>query len=79
MGILALIVIASLIMVPVFRARLDKQFLLGARNQAFLTEYLAGMATVKSLQLEPVVNKRYGTYLAQYLSAGFATRQVGNT
>ncbi len=78
-GILALIVIASLIMVPIFRARLDTQFLLGARNQAFLTEYLAGMATVKSLQLEPDVGKRYGTYLAQYLSAGFATKQVGNT
>ena len=78
-GILALIVIASLFMVPVFRARLDQQFLLGARNQAFLTEYLAGMATVKSLQLEPVVDKRYGNYLAQYLSAGFATRQAGNT
>jgi len=79
LGILALIVLASLIMVPVFRARLDKQFLLGARNQAFLTEYLAGVATVKSLQLEPDVNKRYGTYLAQYLSASFATRQVSNT
>lgn len=78
-GILTLIIIASLIMVPVFRTRLDKQFLLGARNQAFLTEYLAGMSTVKSLQLEPVVDKRYGTYLAQYLAAGFATRQVGNT
>lgn len=79
LGILTLIVIASLIMVPIFRERLDKQFLLGARNQAFLTEYLAGMATVKSLQLEPDVGKRYGTYLAQYLSAGFATKQVGNT
>jgi subfamily B ATP-binding cassette protein HlyB/CyaB len=79
LGILALIVAVSLIMVPIFRERLDKQFLLGARNQAFLTEYLAGMATVKSLQLEPDVGKRYGTYLAQYLSAGFATKQVGNT
>ena len=79
LGILALIVGASLVMVPVFRERLDRQFLLGARNQAFLTEYLAGMSTVKSLQLEPVVDKRYGTYLAQYLSSGFATRQVGNT
>ncbi|MCL2344812.1 MAG: peptidase domain-containing ABC transporter [Desulfobulbus sp.] len=78
-GIMALIVIASLFMVPIFRARLDQQFLLGARNQAFLTEYLAGMATVKSLQLEPDVSKRYGAYLAQYLTAGFATRQVGNT
>jgi subfamily B ATP-binding cassette protein HlyB/CyaB len=79
LAILTAIVIASLIMVPIFRARLNTQFLLGARNQAFLTEYLAGMATVKSLQLEPDVDKRYGTYLAQYLSAGFATRQVGNT
>jgi subfamily B ATP-binding cassette protein HlyB/CyaB len=79
LGILTVIVLASLIMVPVFRERLDRQFLLGARNQAFLTEYLAGMATVKSLQLEPDVDKRYGTYLAQYLAAGFATRQVGNT
>ena len=79
LGILTLIVIASLIMVPTFRARLDQQFLLGARNQSFLTEYLAGMATVKSLQLEPDVDKRYGNYLAQYLSASFATRQMGNT
>jgi subfamily B ATP-binding cassette protein HlyB/CyaB len=79
LAILTVIVLASLIMVPIFRARLNTQFLLGARNQAFLTEYLAGMATVKSLQLEPDVDKRYGTYLAQYLSAGFATRQVGNT
>ncbi|THF58110.1 peptidase domain-containing ABC transporter [Pseudothauera rhizosphaerae] len=79
LGILALIVFSSLVMVPVFRARLDKQFLLGARNQAFLTEYLSGMATVKSLQLEPDVDRRYGTYLAQYLTASFATRQVGNT
>jgi subfamily B ATP-binding cassette protein HlyB/CyaB len=79
LGVLSLIVAASLFMVPIFRARLDRQFLLGARNQAFLTEYLAGMATVKSLQLEPDVDRRYGTYLAQYLAAGFSTRQVGNT
>jgi len=79
LGILTLIVLASLVMVPVFRERLDQQFLLGARNQAFLTEYLAGMATVKSLQMEPDVGKRYGTYLAQYLASGFATKQVGNT
>ncbi|MBK7898493.1 MAG: peptidase domain-containing ABC transporter [Azonexus sp.] len=79
LGIMALIVTASLFMVPIFRQRLDTQFLLGARNQAFLTEYLAGMGTVKSLQLEPDIGKRYAGYLAQYLAAGFATKQVGNT
>jgi subfamily B ATP-binding cassette protein HlyB/CyaB len=78
-SLLLLVVLVSLLMVPVFRQRLDRQFLLGARNQAFLTEYLSGMATVKALQMEPDVDKRYGTLLAQYLQAGFATRQIGNT
>jgi len=50
---------------PLFRARLDHQFRVGARNTAFITEYLAGMATVKSLQLEPVLESRYGEQLAQ--------------
>jgi subfamily B ATP-binding cassette protein HlyB/CyaB len=60
------------------RARLNKQFLLGARNQAFLTEYVAGIETVKSLQMEPRLEERYDEMLAQYLAAGFDTRQVSN-
>ena len=79
LGILALIVIASLAVSPVFQARLNQEFLLGARNQAFVTEYVAGMDTVKSLQMEPVLQRRYGDYLASHLRASFSTRQVGNT
>jgi len=79
LGIVSLILVASIVMVPLFRRRLDQQFLLGARNQAFLTEYISGMATVKSLQMEPDLDRRYGDYLAQYLSAGVATRQTANT
>ncbi len=79
LAILSLILLASLVMVPVFRRRLDRQFLLGARNQAFLTEHIAGMATVKSLQMEPGLQHRYGDYLAQYLTSGVATRQTANT
>jgi subfamily B ATP-binding cassette protein HlyB/CyaB len=37
------------------------------------------MATVKSLQMEPHVERQYGDYLAQYLAAGYGTRQIGNT
>ncbi|HMV07147.1 MAG TPA: peptidase domain-containing ABC transporter, partial [Accumulibacter sp.] len=77
--LLGAIAAISLLVAPLFRTRLNRQFLLGARNQAFLTEYLAGMATVKSLQMEPDIDRKYGDYLAQYLAAGFATRQVGNT
>jgi subfamily B ATP-binding cassette protein HlyB/CyaB len=76
--LLAVIAVMSVLVTPVFRDRLNKQFMLGARNQAFLTEYLSGMATVKSLQMEPDVDRKYGDLLAQYLSAGFSTKQVGN-
>jgi subfamily B ATP-binding cassette protein HlyB/CyaB len=79
LGILALIVGLSVALVPLVRARLNRQFLLGARNQAFLTEYVSGMETVKSLQMEPQLRARYGDYLADYLAAGFDTRQLSNT
>lgn len=79
LGLLGLIVVMSLLVTPVFRERLNRQFMLGARNQAFLTEYLAGMGTVKSLQMEPDVDRKYSDLLAQSLAAGFSTKQVGNT
>ena len=78
LSILGLIAFISLLVTPVFRDRLNKQFLLGARNQAFVTEYVSGMSTVKSLQMEPVLEKRYGDYIASYLAAGFTTRQLSN-
>ncbi|MEI7430310.1 MAG: peptidase domain-containing ABC transporter [Betaproteobacteria bacterium] len=78
-GLLGIIALMSLLVAPVFRDKLNRQFMLGARNQAFLTEYIAGMATVKSLQMEPDIDKKYGDYLSQYLAAGFGTKQIGNT
>ncbi len=79
LGIIALIAIVSLLMVPRFRHHLDRQFLLGARNQAFLTEHIAGIRTVKALQMEGELDRRYGDQLAQYLASAFATRQLGNS
>jgi subfamily B ATP-binding cassette protein HlyB/CyaB len=79
LGMLGLVTLISALVVPVLRARLNQQFLIGARNQAFLTEYVAGMETVKSLQMEPRLESRYDEMLAQYLACGFATRQVSNT
>lgn len=79
LGIIALIVLLSIAVAPVFRKRLNEQFLLGARNQAFATEYIAGLETVKSLQMEPQVKTRYNEYLAEYLRSGFGVRQIANT
>lgn len=79
LGLLGLIALMSLLVAPVFRDKINRQFLLGARNQSFLTEYVCGMATVKSLQMEPDIDRKYGDLLAQYLAAGFSTKQIGNS
>ena len=78
-ALLGTIGLISFLVAPVFRDKLNRQFLLGARNQSFLTEYVSGIATVKSLQMEPHLEQKYGGYLADYLAAGFTTRQVSNT
>ncbi len=79
LAVLALITLLSALVAPVFQTRLNEQFLLGARNQAFLTEYIAGFETVKSLQFEPQLQAKYSGYLASYLHSGFRTKQIGNT
>ncbi|MBI3902674.1 MAG: peptidase domain-containing ABC transporter [Nitrosomonadales bacterium] len=76
--LLSMITALSFAVTPALRARLNRQFLLGARSQAFVTEYVAGMETVKSLQMEPVLEQKYGEILSQYLAASFATRQLSN-
>lgn len=79
LAILLLIVGASLLVAPLFQRRLNEQFMRGAANQAFVTEYIAGVETVKSLQLEPQINRRYRDLLAAYLDASFKTKQLGNS
>lgn len=78
LAVLALIVAASALVAPLFQRRLNEQFLRGAANQAFLTEYVAGIETVKSLQIEPQLNRRYRDLLAAFLTTSFRVRQLGN-
>src|SRR3569623_792480 len=77
--VLAAIVCMSLLVAPVFQASLQNQFQLGARNQAFVTEYIVGLEPVKSLQLAPQINSKYSGYLASYLKASFDTKQLANS
>jgi len=76
---LTLISILSVAVTPLIRQKLNSQFMVGARNQAFLTEYISGMETVKSLQMEPQLKVRFGDYLAEYLGAGFQSRNLSNS
>ncbi len=77
--ILTLIALLSLSITPTLKKRLNEQFQLGARNQAFLTEYLSGVETVKSMQMEPQLRHTYWDYLSTYLQASFKTRSLSNT
>ena len=79
LGIVLALALLSVLVTPLLRERLNRQFLLGARNQAFVTEYVSGVETVKSLQFEPVLERRYGDYLGAYLAASFGTRNLANS
>jgi subfamily B ATP-binding cassette protein HlyB/CyaB len=79
LGIVLVLASVCLLVTPALREKLNQQFLLGARNQAFVTEYVSGVETAKSLQLEPVLERRYGELLAAYLAASFGTRNLANT
>jgi ATP-binding cassette, subfamily B, bacterial HlyB/CyaB len=78
-GCVLLLACLSAVITPVLRERINRQFMLGARNQAFVTEYVSGAETVKALQAEPLLERRYGDYLADYLSSTFATRNLANS
>jgi len=78
-ALIGVLAAASLAVTPLLRRRINEQFLLGARNQAFVTEHVAAMETVKSLQMEPQVAVRFGRNLADYLRASFATRHLATS
>lgn len=77
--VLSVIALMSFFVAPMFQNQLNEQFMLGARNQAFITEYISGIETVKSLQMEPQLRNRFSDYLSEYLLATFKTKQLSNT
>jgi len=77
--VIGVIALLSVSVMPMFRDHLHRQFLLGVRNQAFLAEYLSNMATVKTLQIEQHLEKRYSDHLVGYLAVGLSSRQAGNS
>ncbi len=78
MGTIPLYVILSVVVTPMLRARLDKKFKHGAENQAFLTESITGVETVKACAVEPQMQRRWEDQLAKYVNASFSTQHIGN-
>lgn len=71
-------ILLSVVITPILRARLDKKFQYGAANQAFLTESITGVETVKACALEPQMQRHWEDQLARYVSASFSTQYLGN-
>ena len=63
---------------PLFRRRLDEKFRRGAENQAFLVESVAGVETLKSMAIEPQMQRRWEEQLAGYVAASFRVLSLGN-
>lgn len=63
---------------PLFRQRLDEKFRRGAENQAFLVESVAGVETLKSMAVEPQMQRRWEEQLASYVAASFRVISLGN-
>ncbi|SDR74754.1 ATP-binding cassette, subfamily B, HlyB/CyaB [Halopseudomonas sabulinigri] len=73
---LPLYFLISLLITPVLRARLNESFTRGAENQAFLVETVNGIDTLKSMAVEPQINRKWDNQLAGYVAASFKTQTL---
>ena len=55
------------------------KFQRGAENQAFLVESVTGVETLKSMAVEPQMQRRWEEQLAGYVGASFKVVSLGNT
>ena len=73
-----LYVILSVTITPILRNRLNEKFKHGAENQAFLVESISGVETLKSMAVEPQMQRRWEEQLAAYVSSSFKAMNLGN-
>ena len=78
LGSIPFYVILSIIVTPIFRSRLDEKFKHGAANQAFLTESVHGIETIKAAAVEPQMQRKWEDQLAHYVNASFKAQHLGN-
>ncbi|MBK2126332.1 peptidase domain-containing ABC transporter [Fangia hongkongensis] len=71
-------VILSLSTIPLLRRRLEEAFSHGAKNQSFLTESISGIRTIKSLTLEPSMQKDWERNLSTYITSNFNAQKLAN-
>jgi subfamily B ATP-binding cassette protein HlyB/CyaB len=68
----------SVVVTPILRRRLDEKFDRGADNQAFLTESVGGIETIKAMAVEPRMQRRWEEQIAGYVNASFRVVNLAN-
>ena len=77
-GALPFYIVLSAGVTPVLRKRLEDKFNRGAENQAFLVESVNGIETLKSMAVEPQMQRRWEEQLAGYVASSFRAAHLGN-
>ncbi|MFT4824831.1 MAG: subfamily B ATP-binding cassette protein HlyB/CyaB [Halioglobus sp.] len=78
LGSLPFYVVLSVVITPILKHRLDEKFRYGAANQAFLTEAITGIQTLKSQAVEPQMQRRWEDQTANYVTASFRAQNLNN-
>jgi subfamily B ATP-binding cassette protein HlyB/CyaB len=78
MGFLTLMLVVSFLAGPVLRARADESMRLGAKLQGYVTEQVGAVETLKCLQLEHGVSRRFQEMNEAQLQAQLRLQEFGN-
>lgn len=77
-GAIPFYILLSAWVTPILRRRLEEKFSRGAENQAFLVESVSGIQTLKSMAVEPQMQRQWEEQLAGYVGASFKASNLGN-
>ena len=78
LGTIPFYIALSIFITPILKARLEQKFKHGAINQAFLTETITGVETVKAQAVEPQMQRRWENQLADYVTSSFRAQNLNN-
>ncbi|WP_308547867.1 type I secretion system permease/ATPase [uncultured Selenomonas sp.] len=73
LAVIPFFVALSVLVTPVFRRRLNYRFACNAESQSYLVETVTGISTVKSLAIEPQMQRKWEDLLSRYVKASFRT------
>lgn len=78
LGIVTLIAIIYVVFTPLLRKKLEEKFQMSAHSNSYLVESITGIQTVKSLNVEGSMQKKWNNHLAKYIEAGFDLSKLSN-